>query len=186
MSFWGARDVPSKVWVDDPRREAGQNGWFSQSPRKHRAAFPSWGESYSRSAIHVAVTPVSTEPSADMFAKANMKSKSSSTVDLIFRGFSDRTRLRILNMLRGGELCVCNIVEVLGVPQPKVSRHLAYLRKAGLVTVRKEGQWCYYTLAPTRNKFHEKILDCLCCCLSEVPELVKDGKLLKLRTDCCG
>ena len=54
-------------------------------------------------------------------------------VDFMFRAFSDRTRLRILHLLRGGELCVCDLVEVLGVPQPKASRHLAYLRKAGLV-----------------------------------------------------
>ena len=51
----------------------------------------------------------------------------------MFRAFSDRTRLRLLHLLRGGEGCVCDLVRVLGVPQPKVSRHLAYLRKAGLV-----------------------------------------------------
>ena len=62
-----------------------------------------------------------------------MKTAGIPRVDLMFRAFSDRTRLRILQMLSGGELCVCHIVDVLGVPQPKVSRHLAYLRKAGLV-----------------------------------------------------
>lgn len=55
-------------------------------------------------------------------------------VDFLFRAFSDRTRLRILNLLKPGELCVCDLVRVLGHPQPKISRHLAYLRKAGLVT----------------------------------------------------
>ena len=58
--------------------------------------------------------------------------KKATPVDLVFRAFSDRTRLRILHLLRGGELCVCDLVKVLDVPQPKASRHLAYLRRAGL------------------------------------------------------
>ena len=104
-------------------------------------------------------------------------------VDQMFRAFSDRTRLRILHMLRGGELCVCDIVDVLRVPQPKASRHLAYLRKAGLVTARKDGLWSYYSLAPARNAFHEKMLDCLACCFGSVPELARDAKRLG-RTRC--
>ncbi len=63
-----------------------------------------------------------------------MKTKSPPATDLLFRAFADRTRLRILHMLANGELCVCDIVGVLEVPQPKTSRHLAYLRRAGLVT----------------------------------------------------
>ncbi len=114
-----------------------------------------------------------------------MKTKSINRVDLMFRAFSDRTRLRILHMLRGGELCVCHIVDVLGVPQPKVSRHLAYLRKAGLVLARKEGHWSYYRLASARNAFHQKMLDCLGCCFQEVPELAKDARRLKAITGCC-
>ncbi len=114
-----------------------------------------------------------------------MKTKTINRVDLMFRAFSDRTRLRILSMLHGGELCVCDIVEVLGVPQPKASRHLAYLRRAGLVTARKQGQWSYYRLAPARNTFHEKILDCLACCFADVPELAKDAKKLGNRKGCC-
>jgi ArsR family transcriptional regulator len=100
-------------------------------------------------------------------------------VDVMFRAFSDRTRLRILHMLRGGELCVCDIVDVLGVPQPKASRHLAYLRKAGLVEARKEGLWSYYKLKPARNPFHAKLIECLGCCFADVPELAKDAKRLK-------
>jgi ArsR family transcriptional regulator len=89
-------------------------------------------------------------------------------------------------MLHGGETCVCDLQSVLGVPQPKVSRHLAYLRKAGLVCARKEGLWSYYTLSPARNDFHRKLLDCLCCCLNDVPELAADGKRLRRRSsDCC-
>ncbi|MBI3836828.1 MAG: winged helix-turn-helix transcriptional regulator [Planctomycetia bacterium] len=114
-----------------------------------------------------------------------MKTKVASRVDLMFRAFSDRTRLRILHMLRGGELCVCDIVAMLGVPQPKASRHLAYLRKAGLVVARKQGLWSYYSLARARNAFHEKLLDCLGCCFKDIPELAKDARQLAARMKCC-
>jgi ArsR family transcriptional regulator len=108
-----------------------------------------------------------------------MKFKAAGTrVDLMFRAFSDRTRLRILHLLRAGETCVCDLTAVLGVPQPKVSRHLAYLRKAGLVAARKDGLWSYYTLAPARGAFHAKLLECLGCCLGDVPELAKDAERL--------
>ena len=101
----------------------------------------------------------------------------------MFRAFSDRTRLRILNLLRAGELCVCDLVRVIGAPQPTVSRHLAYLRKAGLVTSRKDGLWMYYELAPANNDFHRKLLECLACCFTDVPELAKDAK--RLDVECC-
>src|SRR4051812_24100715 len=104
-------------------------------------------------------------------------------VDLLFRAFSDRTRLRILNLLRGGELCVCDIVRVLDLPQPKVSRHLAYLRKARLVRARKERLWMHYALAPASNEFHQSLLNCLACCFSCVPELAGDVQKLG-RTAC--
>jgi ArsR family transcriptional regulator len=111
-------------------------------------------------------------------------------VDVMFRAFSDRTRLRLLNLLRGGETCVCDLVDVLGVSQPKVSRHLAYLRKAGLVVARKEGLWMHYRLAPAKSDFHKSLINCLACCFQSVPELKKDGERLRLSssscsTDCC-
>ena len=96
----------------------------------------------------------------------------------MFRAFSDRTRLRILHLLRRGELCVCDLVAVLDVPQPKASRHLAYLRRAGLVTARKEGLWMHYSLAPARSPFHQKLLDCLASCFADVPELARDDARL--------
>ena len=104
--------------------------------------------------------------------------KVKSNVDLMFRAFSDRTRLRILNLLQSGEICVCDLGRVIGVPQPKVSRHLAYLRKAGLVSSRKEGLWMYYGLSRAKNAFHRKMLECLSCCFTDVPELAKDLKVL--------
>jgi ArsR family transcriptional regulator len=110
------------------------------------------------------------------------------SVDSLFRAFSDRTRLRILNLLRDGEKCVCDLQSVLDVPQPKVSRHLAYLRRAGLVTARKEGLWSYYKLAPARGAFHAKLLDCLACCFQDVPELARDARCIgRVRSrGCCG
>ena len=104
----------------------------------------------------------------------------------MFRAFSDRTRLRILHLLRSGETCVCDLVEVLAVPQPKVSRHLAYLRKAGLVTARRQGQWSHYSLAPARGMFHAKLLDCLANCFHDVPEFARDAEKMKHSKSSCG
>jgi ArsR family transcriptional regulator len=97
-------------------------------------------------------------------------------VNLIFRAFSDPLRLRILQLLRGGELCVGDLVTILRVPQPTTSRHLTYLKKAGLVRARKAGTWMIYALAPARGAFHEKILECLGCCFDEVPSVAADAR----------
>lgn len=114
-----------------------------------------------------------------------MRTKAAPHVDLLFRAFADRTRLRILSLLLRGELCVCEIVDILGVPQPTASRHLAYLRRARLVESRKEGLWHYYRLAPATDTFHQKLLDCLACCFQEVPQLAKDAKRLGRGNKCC-
>jgi ArsR family transcriptional regulator len=108
-----------------------------------------------------------------------MPSVATDRVDVMFRAFSDRTRLRILNLLRcREEICVCDLMRVLGQPQAKVSRHLAYLRKAGLVVGRREQQWMHYRLTPVEGTFHGQILGCLDCCLREVPMLVRDREVL--------
>lgn len=104
--------------------------------------------------------------------------KRTDRVDVMFRAFSDRTRLRLLNLLCGGETCVCELVDVLEVPQPKVSRHLAYLRRAGLVTARKDGYWMHYALAPATTEFHKSLMNCLACCFNTVPELARDARRL--------
>jgi ArsR family transcriptional regulator len=110
-------------------------------------------------------------------------------VDKMFRAFADPTRLRILNLLRPGERCVCDLVRIIDVPQPKISRHLAYLRKAGLVTGRKDGLWMHYSLAPIKGAFHQKLIECLGCCFSDVPELARDlnhlGKVTGGNRSCC-
>src|SRR5215475_5024442 len=100
--------------------------------------------------------------------------KPTDRVDLMFRAFAERTRLRILHLLRDGEMCVADLVAVLRLEQPSVSRHLAYLRKAGLVAVRKAGLWKYYSLAAASTSFRQKLLECLACCSQEVPELQED------------
>ena len=107
-------------------------------------------------------------------------------VEAIFRALSDRTRLRIVNMLLGGERCVCDLVDFLGVPQPTASRHLAYLRRVGLVLVRKEGPWCYYRLVPARGPFFAKLMACLAVCCRELPQLVQDKQQLQDHgASCC-
>lgn len=109
-----------------------------------------------------------------------MKTCCDPSIDGMFRAFADRTRLRILCLLRAWpELCVCELIETLGVPQAKVSRHLAYLRKAGLVRARKEGLWSYYALLPATSAAHRQLLECLAGCFREVPQIAADMKRLK-------
>jgi len=92
----------------------------------------------------------------------------------LFGAFADETRLRILNLLCVRELCVCDICEVLGEIQPKVSRHLAILREADLVHVRHEGKWKFYSLPKKRSQLQSKLLGCVDSCLSEIGILSAD------------
>lgn len=68
------------------------------------------------------------------------------SIDLLFKALADRTRLRLINLIGEDEVCVCFFVEVLKTNQPKISRHLAYLRKAGVVSARREGKWIHYRI----------------------------------------
>lgn len=79
--------------------------------------------------------------------------------DVLFKGLADPTRLRILNVLAAGELCVCDLVEILAVPQPTVSRHLAYLRRSGLVTATRDWKYAHYQLADPATALHGRVLD---------------------------
>lgn len=74
--------------------------------------------------------------------------RSANSYDLaqMFAALSDRTRLRLLNLMDGREVCVCYFVGILGQSQPKISRHLAYLRRAGVVAARREGKWMHYRI----------------------------------------
>ena len=73
------------------------------------------------------------------------------TLEALFQAVADRTRLRLLNLMADGEVCVCFFIEVLEQPQPKISRHLAYLRSAGLVSSRREAKWVHYTITPPED-----------------------------------
>jgi ArsR family transcriptional regulator len=129
----------------------------------------------------VATTKTCTKCSTETAVKSDQ-------VDVMFRAFCDRTRLRILSLLRGGELCVGDIVDILQVPQPRVSRHLGHLRKAGLVAARKSGLWMHYSLAKPTSTFHRKLLDCAVTCFQEVPEIkADDARAAKTRESggCC-
>ena len=96
----------------------------------------------------------------------------------IYECLCDETRLRILNLLGGGPLCVCDIQRVLGEPQVKVSKHLAYLRTRGMVTVRREANWMIYSLPGRRPQELERTLACLQDCSREDPVFRADrGRL---------
>lgn len=76
----------------------------------------------------------------------------------LFLALADKTRLRLLNLMREGEICVCFFTEVLGESQPKISRHLSYLRSAGIVSARRDGKWIHYRIEHPENKFVTQIL----------------------------
>ncbi len=103
--------------------------------------------------------------------------------DTLFRAFANGTRLRLLNLLLRGEVCVCDLCTVLGVLQPSVSRHLAYLNRAGLVTVRQRGKWKYYAVRSKPTGVHRTLLNCVRTCLGDIDLLRADRmKLRELRS----
>src|SRR3954462_12679473 len=79
-------------------------------------------------------------------------------LDQLFRALADSTRLRLLNLMSEQEICVCYFIEVIGAPQPKISRHLAYLRRAGLVAARREGKWMHYRLTVPHDSHAASIM----------------------------
>ncbi len=92
-------------------------------------------------------------------------------VDALFKAFADPTRLRILNVLAAGELCVCDITALLDLPQPTVSRHLAALRHARLVEVMRAGQFAHYRLLPPEHTVHRTLLNCVKSCFKGIESL---------------
>lgn len=102
---------------------------------------------------------------------ATLSAPTVDAVDAIFRGFADPTRIRILSLLAAGELCVCDIVEILDLPQPAVSRHLAYLRRTGLVEVRHEARFAHYRLAAPTNPVHRNLVGCVRSCFLGIASL---------------
>lgn len=103
------------------------------------------------------------------------------------KAFADPVRLRLLNLLgERDEVCVCHLFETLEIPQPTVSRHLAYLRKHGLVVGRKEGLWVHYRLARPTSGLHRILLGCLGSCLGDPEVFRRDQERLARRISCCG
>ena len=92
----------------------------------------------------------------------------------LFKAFTDETRMRILHILTIDEMCVCQIMEILSVPQSKASRHLSYLRRAGLVKSRKQGLWIHYSLNVPKASLHRTLMGFLRECFAEVPIMKQD------------
>ena len=107
------------------------------------------------------------------------------SVDLtpLFAALSDRTRLRLLNLMSGREVCVCYFVEILKQGQPKISRHLAYLRRAGVVSARREGKWMHYSIERPTDAGAAAILDATLASFSGDREMQSD--LARLDKVCC-
>ncbi len=94
--------------------------------------------------------------------------------DQLFKAFSDETRLRLLNLLAQRPHCVCEFQNILRAPQPTISRHLAYLRRSGLVVVERHGKMIIYSLAEARNPVHAALLRCVRGCFQEIDFLKRD------------
>ena len=102
-------------------------------------------------------------------------------LDALFRGFADPTRIRILNVLAAGELCVCDIVAMLRIAQPTVSRHLAYLRRTSLVQARPELKFTYYRLADAMDPIHRNLIACVRTCFRGINSLDRERALAEAR-----
>lgn len=103
--------------------------------------------------------------------------KATATIDRLenaFKALADRTRLRILALLGNNEVCVCHIHDSLGLPQPTVSRHLAYLRRSGLVTARREGVWMHYRVATSLDPAVQHVLNAATQALTDAPTTARD------------
>jgi ArsR family transcriptional regulator len=102
----------------------------------------------------------------------------------LFTALADETRLRILNLLAEGELCVCDLMKVLGEPQSKVSRHLAYLRRTKLVSARRRGLWMHYRISGSDARMLEPVLRVIKDRRSEIDELDRDLRKFRQQKGC--
>ena len=103
--------------------------------------------------------------------------------ELFFKALADPTRLRIINLIGNQEVCVCFFVEILQTNQPKISRHLAYLRRAGIVAARREGIWMHYRISTPRDENAAKVLHDVLNWLAQDPLMQQDQK--RLHKVCC-
>ncbi len=109
--------------------------------------------------------------------------KKTYNIEFLFKALADRTRLRLIGLIGGSEVCVCFFVAILKVSQPKISRHLAYLRRAGIVSARREGKWMHYRLTEPPDEHAARIFREVRAALSEHPEMQRDRD--KLTQVCC-
>jgi ArsR family transcriptional regulator, arsenate/arsenite/antimonite-responsive transcriptional repressor len=112
-----------------------------------------------------------------------MRKEDGFDTETFFSALADKTRLRLLNLMRDGEVCVCFFAGTLGTNNPKISRHLAYLRKAGLVRGRRDGKWMHYSLQRPSNEKGAAIFDATMSLLEAEPEMVADRR--RLVDYCC-
>ena len=104
-------------------------------------------------------------------------------METLFKALADRTRLRLLNLMGAGEVCVCFFVEVLGTNQPKISRHLAYLRRAGVVAARREGKWMHYRVVSPEDPRAARVFEEVMAWLRDERDMQKDRA--RLANICC-
>jgi ArsR family transcriptional regulator len=105
------------------------------------------------------------------------------TIEHLFRALGDETRRRILALIASGEVCVCHIHGALDIPQPTASRHLAYLRKTGLVSTRRDGLWVHYKLAVPSDPAVASVLRSTLDALGSTPAITTDRRRLSALTD---
>lgn len=110
-------------------------------------------------------------------------SKKEIGLDSLLKTLADRTRLRLLNLIGDHEMCVCFLVEGLQTSQPKISRHLAYLRRSGLVSARREGLWMHYRINRPKDATLAGALDAVLASAARDPEMKRD--LARLNAACC-
>jgi ArsR family transcriptional regulator, arsenate/arsenite/antimonite-responsive transcriptional repressor len=118
-----------------------------------------------------------------LYTGAVTKRQTDAPLDLLFRALADPTRLRLLNLIADREICVCYLVEILRMSQPKISRHLAYLRRAGFVAARREGKWMHYRLVMPEDSPAAGILKETLRHLRKKPGMQKD--VARLGAACC-
>ena len=106
-------------------------------------------------------------------------------MERLFKALGDATRLRILGLLLAGEVCVCDIHESLRISQPKASRHLAYLRRSGMVETRRDGLWIHYRLASPSDPVLHAITEAVRHALTHMKVVHRDAERLEKRTGCC-
>src|SRR5207253_2811524 len=112
-----------------------------------------------------------------------MTKKNMFDTELFFSALADKTRLRLLNLMREGEVCVCFFAEALGTNNPKISRHLSYLKRADLVTGRRDGKWMHYRINEPTDRQVKAVFDATMRLLGQNAEMERDRK--RLSEYCC-